>query len=64
MESLRPRDYHTKWGKSERERQIAYDITYMWKLKHNTYQHIYETKQTHIYRNRLGLAKGEEGGGK
>ena len=23
------RDYHTKWGQTERERQIPYDITYM-----------------------------------
>ena len=22
-----PREYHTKWGKSDRERQISYDIT-------------------------------------
>ena len=28
-----PRDYHTKWGKPERERQIPYGITYMWNLK-------------------------------
>ena len=21
-----PRDYHTEWGKSDRERKIAYDI--------------------------------------
>ena len=28
-----PRDYHTKWSKSERERQISYDITYVWNLK-------------------------------
>ena len=28
-----PRDYHTKWSKSGRERQISYDITYMWNLK-------------------------------
>ena len=27
------RDYHTKWSKSERERRIPYDITYMWNLK-------------------------------
>ena len=27
-----PRDYHTKWSKSGRERQISYDITYMWNL--------------------------------
>ena len=25
----RTRDYHTKWSKSERERQILYDVTYM-----------------------------------
>ena len=23
-----PRDYHTKWNKSDGERQISYDITY------------------------------------
>ena len=28
-----PRDYHTKWSKSDRERQISYGITYMWNLK-------------------------------
>ena len=27
------RDYYTKWSKSDRERQIPYDITYMWNLK-------------------------------
>ena len=26
------RGYHTKWSKSKRERQIPYDITYMWNL--------------------------------
>ena len=25
-----PRDDHTKWSKSDRERQISYDITHMW----------------------------------
>ena len=28
------RDYHTKWIKSERERQIPYDTPYMWNLKY------------------------------
>ena len=28
-----PRGNHTKWSKSERERQIPYDITYMLNLK-------------------------------
>ena len=29
----RPRDRHTEWSKSDRERQISYDIAYMWNLK-------------------------------
>ena len=31
-----PTDYHTKWSKSHRERQIPYDTTYMWNLKYDT----------------------------
>ena len=27
------RDYRTEWSKSDRERQISYDIAYMWNLK-------------------------------
>ena len=27
-----PRDCHTEWSKSEREREILYDIPYMWNL--------------------------------
>ena len=38
------RDYHTKWSKSERERQIPYDITYMWHLKYDTNEPIYKTE--------------------
>ena len=26
-------DYYTKWSNSERERQILYEIPYMWNLK-------------------------------
>ena len=39
------RDYHTKWSKSERERQTACDITYMWDLKHDTNEPIYKTEK-------------------
>ena len=39
-----PRDYHTKWSKSEREKQIPHDITYMWNLKNDTNELIYETE--------------------
>ena len=28
-----PRDCHTEWSKSDRERQISYDIAYIWNLK-------------------------------
>ena len=28
-----PRDYYIKWNKSEKGRQISYDIIYMWNLK-------------------------------
>ena len=38
------RDYHTKWSNSEGERQIPYDITYMWNLKYDTNELIYETE--------------------
>ena len=37
-----PKDYHPKWSKSERERQILYDIIYMWNLKYDTNDHIYK----------------------
>ena len=30
--------------KSERERQILYDITYMWNVKYNTNEPIYKTE--------------------
>ena len=39
-----PRDYHTKRNKSERQKQIPYDITYMWNLKYDTNEHSYETE--------------------
>ena len=44
-----PRDCHTKRSKSERERQIPYDTTYMWTLKYDTNELIYET-ETDSYR--------------
>ena len=34
-------DSHNKSGKSERENQIPYDITYMWNLKYGTDEPIY-----------------------
>ena len=56
-----PRDYHTKWGKSEREKQIPYDITYVWNLKCDTNELIHETNRLTDVENRLVVAKGEGG---
>ena len=39
-----PGEYYTEWSKSDRERQILYDITYMWNLKNNTSESIYKTE--------------------
>ena len=39
----RPRNYHTKWGKPDRERQISYDIASMWNLKQMIQMNLYTT---------------------
>ena len=40
-----PRGCHTEWSKSDRERQISYDITYKWNLKrNNTNELTYKTE--------------------
>ena len=50
-------DSHTKRSKSERERQIPYDITYMRNLKYSTNEPIYKTKIETI-ESRLVIARG------
>ena len=46
-------------SKSERERQMPYDITYMWNLKYDTKQYIFETETDFTDReSRLMVAKG------
>ena len=44
--------------KSEREKQILYDITYMWNLIYGTNEPIYRNKLMDL-ENRLVVAKGE-----
>ena len=53
------RDFSTKRNKSEREQKMPYDITYMWNLKYDTNEPIYETKRLTNIENRLVVAKGE-----
>ena len=52
-----PRDYHTKWNKSERERQIPYDVTYMWNLKYDTNELLWNRNRLTDIENRLVVAK-------
>ena len=56
-----PRDCHIKWSKSERDRQMPFDIIYMWNLKYDTNEHMYETKQTHRYREQISCRQAEGG---
>ena len=37
-------DFHTKLNKSDEERQISYDVTYMWSLKNDISELIYKTE--------------------
>ena len=49
------RDYHTK---SERERQILYDVTYTWNLKYGTNELINKTETDTLIENRPVVVKG------
>ena len=54
------RDYHTKWNKSDRERQIPYN-TYTWNLKYDTNEPM-KQKQNHGHREEnCGCQGGEVG---
>ena len=54
------RGYYAKGNKSDRERQIVYDITYMWNLKNNLVN-ITKKKQTHRHREQTSGYQGGEG---
>ena len=45
--------------KSERERLISYDTTYMWHLKNDTNELIYKTEIDSDIENKLMVPKGE-----
>ena len=47
---------------SDRERQISYDITYMWNLKYDTNELIDKTETDSDVEKKLMITKGERGG--
>ena len=58
-----PRDYHTKWSKSDRERKISYDITYVESEKIIQMNLFTKQKQTHRLRKQTyGYQRGKLGG--
>ena len=58
------RDYYTKWRKSERERQTSYHVTYMWDLKYDTKEPIYETEREPWTQEMTGGCQGRGLGGR
>ena len=58
------RDYHSKWSKSKRERQIARDITYVWNLKYDINELVYVTEaESQTWGTDLWLPGGRGGRG-
>ena len=57
-----PKDYHTRWSKSDRERQLSYDIAYMWNLK-KWYKWTYLQNRNRVtdVENELMVTKGGKG---
>ena len=54
------RDFH-KWSKSDRKKQVWYDIAYMWNVKYDTNELIYRTEIDHRHRKQTDGYKGERG---
>ena len=53
--------HYTKWYKSDRERQILYDIIYMWNLKNKTNYEYNKKRNRLIYKEQIsGHYWGEE----
>ena len=58
-----PRDCHTEWNKSDRERQILYDVTYMWNLKQwYKWSYLQNRNRATNVKSKLIVIGGERGG--
>ena len=53
------RNYHIKWSKSERKRQIPYDITDTLILKYGTNEPVYKTETGSQKEEQTVVASGE-----
>jgi len=57
-----PRDYYAKWNKLNRERQISYEIIYMWIIKIKRI-YLQNTSIPTDIENKLMVTKGQRGEG-
>ena len=54
-----PRDHHTEWSKSDTERQISYDIAFMWNLKKRyKWTYLQNTNRVTDVENKLMVNRG------
>ena len=58
-----PKEYHTKWNKSDRERQILFYTTYICTLKYNKQSYIQNRNRLPDIENKHGYQR-EKGVGK
>ena len=56
----RPRGCYIEWSKSERVRQIPYEIISMWNLKYDTNELIHKTERFTDTENKFIVIKGEK----
>ena len=57
------RDSHSEWSTSERERQITYDITYIWNLTYGTNELFHRTDTHGLGEQTCGCQGGWVGSG-
>ena len=57
----RPRGYHAKWSKSDRERQILHDLTSMWNLQNKTNEQTQQNRNRSIDTENKQVVAREEG---
>ena len=58
----RPRDCHAEWSKSDRERQMSYNIAYNWNLKKRVQMNLFiKQRQSHRCKWTYGYQGGKVG---
>ena len=53
--------HYAKLNKSDRDRQILYDIAYVWNIRSTTNEWMWQKKQTHTYREQTSGYQGGKG---